>query len=138
MTIWTNNRTTNEMTVILAMISIVILGAIAGAVITARSHYTNDWFEITVQLPDEPDIAGAYLLYRPVDADDWTIAGEIDGQAGEMVTIRVIDLPDGVYQVAAKLYDKAGNISEVKEPFDTVVVDRTPPDGAHADIVVHI
>ena len=122
MNILNNDRTTDETTDILATVCI--------------SHYTRNWLEISVQLPNEPDIAGAYLLYRPVDADDWTVAGEIDGMAGELVTIRVIDLQDGVYQVAAKLYDKAGNISSVKEPFDTVVVDRTPPDGVHADVTV--
>ena len=122
MNILNNDRTIDETTDILATVY--------------SSHYTRNWLEISVQLPDEPGIDGAYLLYRPVDTDCWTIAGEISGQPGELVTIRVIDLQDGVYQVAAKLYDKAGNISDVKEPFDTVVVDRTPPDGAHADVVV--
>ena len=99
MNILNNDRTIDETTDILATVY--------------SSHYTRNWLEISVQLPDEPGIDGAYLLYRPVDTDCWTIAGEISGQPGELVTIRVIGLQDGICQVVAKKWGyKGANQSE--------------------------
>jgi len=102
---------------------------------------TNDWFDITITLPSEPDVAGVYLMYRlesAADDDPWTLAGKVDAGPNEFVTVRVSDAVSGVFRCSSIIYDNAGsgNLSDRGLSLKLVEVDKVPPSGAVPDISV--